>query len=322
MDHSPYEFSTVVSGDLRELRVVVEAQAAEGTFRATRDAGLALNDSLAERGANFERFTRVRDVFLPPVEHARFALWHSVALAPGRLRAKVYLNPQISGPEDAPGRVKAALDSLGMPRAWSTIARAMPGRAVLGDEIRYFALDLDSTGEARVKVYLYLEDVSAPDLECIASLRPHYRRGEVTEFCKALARTSGRFGRHAPSLYLAFTGNDAVPSDVTVQLPTAHYAPNDEAARDRVRAYLVDRALDTEPFDRALDAATVRPLAAGRGLHTYVSLRTGSRPPRVTTYFAAEVYGAQAALRESVRPRADEGRAGSAENRYPSVVPG
>ena len=74
-----------------------------------------------------------------------------------------------------------------------------------------------------------------------------------------------------------------------------HYAADDRVARERIYGYLRSRGLDADLYDRALGAAAHRPLEAGTGLHSYVSLRTGVRPPRVTVYFAAELYGAQSA---------------------------
>jgi DMATS type aromatic prenyltransferase len=296
-DHSPFEFSVVVTGGVPEIRIVVEAQGNDGTFHATRDACLRLNDVLAARGADLGRLAQIQDLFLPPVRDARFAIWHSIILAPGRMRAKAYLNPQIAGTAGASGLAMSAFDRLGMSAAWSTVASALPTRPLRGSEIRYFALDLDPSTESRIKVYLYLEEATAHDLERLAMLRPAYVPGEVTDFCRAMTRANGSHLSPSPSVYLAFTGNDPVPSDVTVQIPIARYAPDDRIARDRVRAYLRSRRLDPIHYDRALAAVAKRPLDAGSGLHTYVSVRTGSSPARVTAYFAAELYGAQPPIR-------------------------
>jgi DMATS type aromatic prenyltransferase len=293
-DHSPFEFSVALTPGAPEIRLVVEAQGTRPTFSATADAGLRLNDAMARRGADLRRFNRVRSLFLPEARNARFALWHAVALTTGPLRVKAYLNPQIRGVGQAARVVKQALDKLDMSAAWSTIASAAPARALRGEEIKYVALDLEESEAARVKVYLYIRDITAEELERLAALRPQYVRGEVTEFCRAITGTTGPYDSHPPCIYLAFTGNDPVPSAVTVQIPICYYVRNDRIARDRIRAYLRLRGVDSGVYDRALEAVATRPLNAKSGLHTYVSLRTGASPPRVTTYFAAELYGVHA----------------------------
>jgi DMATS type aromatic prenyltransferase len=293
-DNSPFEFSVALAPAV-DIRLVVEAQATVPGFRATRDACLRLNTSLAEFGADFGAVEVLRDLFLPNVLHARFALWHAVTLAPGRLRAKAYFNPQILGPLHGTKLVQSALARLGMPHAWATIASALPNPP-RGHDIRYFALDMDQPEAPRVKVYRYLEGASPDDLERLAALRPGYTRGEVTEFCRAMTDSSGAFKSRPPCVYMAFSGPSPCPSDVTLQIPIGHYAPDDGVVRERIYGYLRSRGLDADLYDRALSAAAFRPLEAGTGLHSYVSLRTGVTPARVTVYFAAELYAVQSAV--------------------------
>jgi DMATS type aromatic prenyltransferase len=293
-DHSPFEFSVALTPDGPEIRLVVEAQGERPGFASTRAACLRLNDSLAKRGADLGRYEQVHDLFLPEISHARFALWHAVALAPGALRAKAYLNPQIRGAGRSVEVVQSAFDRLGMPHAWRSFTSALSARPLRGEEIRYFALDLDRSDAARVKIYLYRPDITTRDLERLAALRPGYTKGEVTEFCRAITGTTGPYRTRPPCVYVAFTGRDPVPSAVTVQVPIAHYVTDDRVARDRIRAYLRLRGVDGDAYDRALQAVAWRPLEGKSGLHTYVSLRTGLDSPRVTTYFAAELYRARA----------------------------
>ncbi len=292
-DNSPFEFSVVLA-PAAEIRLVVEAQATVPGFRATRDACLRLNAALAEFGADLNGVEVLRDIFLPDVLHARFALWHAVTLAPGRLRPKAYFNPQILGPGHANKLVESALTRLGMPDAWPTIVSALPN-APRGQDIRYFALDMDQPGLPRAKVYRYLEGATTDHLEQLAALRPDYVRGEVTEFCRAMTGASVAFTSRPPCVYMAFSRASRHPSDVTLQIPIGHYASNDGVARERIYAYLRTRGLDADLYDRALRAAAHRPLEAGTGLHSDVSLRTGVTPARVTVYFAAELYGVQSA---------------------------
>ena len=292
-DHSPFEFSVAFVPDAPEIRVVVEAQGNTSTFRATRDACLRLNESLAVQGADTRCMDDVYDLFLPDVLHARFALWHGLTLVPGRMRAKVYLNPQIHGTARAEGVIEEALERLHMSHAWSTVISRLPRRQLRGEELRYFALDLESRESARAKVYLYLEDVTADDLERLAASRSDYQPGEVTAFCQAMTGSKGPYLTRPPCVYVGFRGSSSVPSDVTVQIPIGHYVSDDRVARDRIRGYLRSRGLETTTYERALDAIAERPLEEGAGLHTYVSLRTATDPVRVTAYFAADLYASR-----------------------------
>jgi DMATS type aromatic prenyltransferase len=300
-DHSPFEFSVALTPISPEIRLVVEAQGVSPGFTATREACLRLNKLLEERGADLRRFEQVRDLFVPEKTHARFALWHAVALTPGPLRAKAYLNPQIHGVNMTCHVVRSAFERLGLARAWPTLASARSNGPLRDEDIRYFALDLERSRNARVKVYLYLPDATADDLERLAGFRPGYVAGEVSEFCRELTGSTGPYAFRPPCVYLAFTENNPTPSDVTVQIPIAYHAPDDRIARNRVLAYLRMRGLDTTTYERALAAAAQRPFHTGSGLHTYVSLRTGMSPPRVTTYFGAELYGVQPPLARSSR---------------------
>jgi len=293
-DHSPFEFSVALTPDVPEIRMVVEAQGKASTFRATRAACLKLNESLATEGADTRSMDEVRDLFLPDVLHARFALWHGITLRPGRVRAKVYLNPQIHGAARAEALVETALERLGLANAWSTVVSALPRRQLRGEEIKYFALDLEPRDTARAKVYLYLDNVTAQDLERLAAIRPKYEPGEVTEFLQTITGSKGPYFTHPPCVYAGFTGSSSTPSDVTVQIPIGHYVSDDRIARDRICGYLRSRGVATGTYERAVGALAQRPLESGTGLHTYVSLRTGINPARVTTYFAAALYSSKA----------------------------
>jgi len=315
-DHSPYEFSLAMTRSAAELRFLVEAQAASGDFAGTRDASLELNERLAQRGADFRRFNVLRDIFLPDVRQARFALWHAVALAPGRLRVKVYLNPQIAGTGDSIRLVREALDRLEMRTCWSTVASAIPRRSLRGHGLRYFAIDLEASTGARVKVYLYPRDVTARVLEGVAALRRGYVQGEVTEFCQAMTGSSGPYHAHPVCVYIAFSGKDPRPAAVTVQVPIRYYVSNDRVAQGRIRSYLQHHGLDAAAYHRALQAVARRPLSAKSGLHTYVSLRTGLAAPRVTVYFGAELYDGQGPASGTRRVRASAGEFASRSHEH------
>ncbi|WP_394841782.1 hypothetical protein LZC95_32485 [Pendulispora brunnea] len=292
-DHAPFEFSVSFVAGRPRIRLLVEAQSETGRFPAVRDACLGVQSAAMEYGADGHAFERVRDLFLPEVPHAPFALWHAASISSGPMFVKAYLNPQIRGPEHAEVVVQTALERLGLRGAWSNVRSSFWDHELSGDEIRYFSLDLVEPARARTKVYVYPAGATAWDLERLASLRKSYVPGEVTEFCRAMTGSTGPYVDRAVCVYFAFTGTDPNPSDVTIQVPMAAYVQDDEVARDRILRYFRARGLPTTAYERALSAVSQRPLGSGRGLHTYVSLRTGRQPLHLTVYFAAELYGVQ-----------------------------
>ena len=299
-DHSPFEFSIALGTSTSEIRLVVEAQGDRPDFVGTREACLRLNEALGKREADLRRFDQVRDLFLPgDVTRGRFALWHAVSLTRGPMQAKAYMNPQARGPHAAGALVDEAFKRLGMPDAWASVTSTFPG--IPGEAVRYFALDLDRSATARAKVYLYPRTATCRDLERVAALRPGYLAGEVTEFCRQMTGTTDPDGEYPMCAYLAFVAGDPVPLDVTLQVPVRHYASNDEAVRQRVHAYLRARGLSTGPYERALAAVSRRALRDAGGLHSYVSLRLGATPPRLTMYFASETFGAHSGVVSAAR---------------------
>ncbi|HWL85527.1 MAG TPA: tryptophan dimethylallyltransferase family protein [Polyangiaceae bacterium] len=292
-DHSPFEFSVALSGKSAELRLLVEAQSTAPGYLASREACLSLHAALAGRGVDQTAFERVQDLFLPDVSAARFALWHACVLGPGSPQLKIYLNPQIRGEEHTGRVVEEAFRRLDLAAAWRVLASVLRERAP--SDLKYVGLDLDGAPGARprVKVYLYPRGAIAGDFERLAALRPGYTAGQVTDFCRIMTGSDGPYTEHPLCVYLAFVGEETTPADVTIQIPMALYAHDDEVVRQRVRAFLRSSDMPTATYDRALASMTNRPLSASGGLQTYVTLRTGTEPPRVTVYFASKLFGAK-----------------------------
>jgi DMATS type aromatic prenyltransferase len=290
-DHSPFEYS-VAFGTQPDLRFLVEGQGSD-----VRRACLRLHEQFGEQGADLRRTSRLADLLLPETPETPetqapplFFLWHTVSLSPGPLRVKCYLNPSVRGRTQAMPVMRTAFERLGLPTAWRTFEAAQ--QQLRSDDVFLFCLDLEDTDVARVKVYSQPVGATAEDLDRIAQRWSRARAEEVAEFCRAITGSSGpyRGAPRLPSIYFSFTRDEATPSDLTVQIPIRYYVPNDAVARDRVCDYLRSRGLDTSPYQRALEAVTFRSLAEGRGLNAWVSLRTGTAPPLVTVYFAAELY--------------------------------
>lgn len=287
-DHSPYEFSIALApNEPPSIRFLVEAQGTEPTLAHTRDAALELTERFKAHGVDLARFERVRSLFLPDVPNARFALWHAARLS-DKLEVKAYFNPQIAGKERSFDLVETAMRTLGFESSWPSLLEAVQRRTA-DDEIRYFALDLAKGGAARVKVYFYQRGVTAEHLERMAAIRPGYRRGEVTEFCRAMTGGGGPYVDYPLCTYLSFVEGTPIPTEVAVQIPVRFYANDDAAVRDRVVGYMTSRGLSPNLYQAALGALAPRELGAAAGLNTYVSLRTGT--DRLTVYVATELFG-------------------------------
>jgi len=317
-DGSPFEFSVAFAPGAPDIRFLVEAQAGHDWASVT-SAALRLNEIFVARGADSSRLDLLRDLVVPSGEHLRdqrVTLWHTASLTPGPLRVKIYFNPNVRGAEQAEVLVHDVFDRLAIPRAWPTVEEAF--RRLGTSEMFLFSLDLDHGEAARIKVYLHPEGATADMLESAAELGPRYVPGEIRGFCRTMTGSAGPYVRVAPearlpSFYMAFTRDDPMPSDLTMQIPIRFYVPDDRIARDRICAYLRSRALDPAPYERALDALASRPLTAGRGLNAWVSLRAGSDPPLVTVYFAAELYRPLAPL-DGLRTR-------PSSSSYPDLSP-
>lgn len=293
-DHSPYEFSLAMApNEPPSIRFLVEAQGSEPNLASTRDAALALTQRLAAHGADLTRFDRVRDLFLPPVPTARFALWHAARLT-GKPEVKAYFNPQIAGKERSFELVESAMRALGMESAWPAVLQAAQ-RQTVDDEIRYFAVDLAGGEAARAKVYFYQRGVTTEHLERMAATQPGYAHGQMTDFCRAMTGSTGPYTEFPLCTYLSFVGGRAAPTEVAVQIPIRFYVDDDGVARDRIAGWMRERGLAHDVYERALSALAPRELAAGAGLNTYASLRMGT--DRLTIYLATELFRAPSVVR-------------------------
>ena len=193
-DGAPFEFSIAFEDDRAELRILLEAQGSEPNLQSNWEAGLILNQYLAERyHVSLDRFKQIEDLFVPTNPDAKFSIWYSVCLSPDKDPSfKIYLNPQAQGESRAAATIEESLVRLNFPRAWSKLAEIGAKRGPEQDEFAYFSLDLASHSEARVKIYLRHYDMTVDALEEVLSLAQNYVAGDAAEFCKALTPQIGR----------------------------------------------------------------------------------------------------------------------------------
>src|SRR4051812_16200042 len=165
-DNTPIELSVTISPTGSEVRVLFEPQGEEPTLAAHREAALRMHDQLArEYGADLSRFRMVSDLFTPPEMRGAFALWSAVVFADNKPTGfKAYFNPQAQGAGSAVALVEEGLRRLGLPGAWRHLAATMARRGPHRDELKYFALDLSASEQARVKVYVRHHEATPEDL--------------------------------------------------------------------------------------------------------------------------------------------------------------
>ncbi|AFY95278.1 iron-containing redox enzyme family protein [Chamaesiphon minutus] len=299
-DGSPFEFSIALDPDKAELRVLVEAQGSAATVESNWQAGLELNQYLAEHyNISLDRFDRIADLFAPTNSAAKFSMWHSACFYPDKPSAfKLYLNPQSQQPSRAAAVVEESLVRLGFTHAWPTLAETAAQRGPDKDEFVYFSLDLAAhvgvaspvENRARVKVYLRHQDATPAELESALSAARNYVPGDAIEFCQAMA--PGQTSFSAKSAITAFSwveGDNETPSVGTLHLPISNYATDDRAVCDSIDLYFIEHGLPVSKYQSAIQSFATRQLDAGVGMHSYTSLRREQQQRRVTLYLNPEL---------------------------------
>ncbi|MES1186015.1 MAG: tryptophan dimethylallyltransferase family protein [Myxococcales bacterium] len=290
-DNTPIEFSVTISPTGSEVRVLFEPQGEEQTLAGHRDAALRMHEQLARQyAADLSRFRLVSDLFTPSGMQGPFALWSAVVFANGKPPSfKSYFNPQAQGVGSAVALVEEALRRLGLPRAWRHLASTMARRGPHRDELKYFALDLSTSEQARVKVYVRHHEATPEDLEIAASAASDSTRGEAQDFARAMGGRALRFKERATFTCAAFVGGqDDRPSATTQYVPVCAYALDDLEVERRVASYLGSQGIDDAPYRRVLAAFANRPLDAGVGLQSWVAFRRYRGVPRLTVYLGTE----------------------------------
>jgi DMATS type aromatic prenyltransferase len=291
-DHTPYELSITI-GEHPELRILFEPLGAPPSLPSNWDAGMAVNEMLArELEVDLSRFKALEDLYVPTDPKARFAMWHAVSFRPGESpEFKLYLNPQAQGAAAASAVIEETLVRLGFSGAWPSVARTIVRRGPELDEVKYLSLDL-TVKTPRLKIYSRHHLISAEEMELASSETLSYRAGRATEFLRTLSPDTGqRFAGRPLSTCLAFTEKDRKrPAAATVHFPVNGYATNDAIVQSRVVAYLAKIDLPAKPYTELLARFAQRPLEAGIGLQSYVSLRYEKEKSRVTVYLPLEVF--------------------------------
>ncbi|HTA89785.1 MAG TPA: tryptophan dimethylallyltransferase family protein [Polyangiaceae bacterium] len=290
-DNTPIEFSVAIADGKAEVRALFEPEGEEPTLPAYRAAGLAFNQRLEQEfGADLRRFRDVQDLFLPEDVKGPFAVWSSAVFRPKKAPAfKAYFNPNARGTDKAFDLVEEALHRLGLGGAWQSLSHHILARGPKLDELKYFALDLTSEAEARVKVYVRHHAASPEDLEFAATPAASHVPGETLDFVRAMRGGRGRLHARAAFTCSSFIGDAGEgPAATTVYVPVCAYARDDERVRERVRTYLVEQGGDPALYDSVISSYANRPLDEGVGMQSWAALRRHDEQIRLTVYLATE----------------------------------
>ncbi|KAK4466377.1 putative Tryptophanase [Cladorrhinum samala] len=319
-DGSAIEFSVSIDQGTgkAELRFLTEAQPSTNTWQHLTEAALRLNGAIASTYSStvsLDRFDAIRDLFMPPDapnEPAKLAAWHSCAWsAKSGPQWKIYLDPAVAGSATARSTTREAFARLGLETEWEQVESILDPT----DRVTYFSLDLSSsTAEARVKIYLAHDGADATSrvmaskvAQKHAAICPDADAFEIQRFFATMAGSDfgrrdgdGRTGstRSKKSLISCFAFARNTGGAVgTVHFPVDAYLADDAEAKRRVDAYLAGVGASKEArerYSRVLSAAQRRPLAEGRGIHAWVSLKQKAGGKKENTFYLCP---------EMVRPR-------------------
>lgn len=291
-DCAPFEFSLALAPDRAELRVLIEAQGTAPDLYTNWQAGLELNQYIAQHfNVSLDRFEQIADLYTPTNPEAKFSMWHAICFYPDKEPSfKLYLNPQAQQPSRAAAIVEESLVRLGFTHAWPTLAETAAQRGPDKDEFVYFSLDLAADTQARVKVYIRHQDATPAALESALSAARNYVPGDAIEFCQAMAPGQTSFTAKSPiTCFSLIVGDDTKPSSSTLYLPIAKYVVDDRLVWDALHKYLTQHQLAASTYDKALQAFAIRPLNSSGGMHSHLSMRREGSTRRVAAYLNPEI---------------------------------
>lgn len=300
-DHSPFEYSLALSQatGVAELRFLIEAQPEESSLAALQERTSRLTDDIAtEYGptkVSLDRLNLVRDLFLPSAAEGNLASWHSFATSKTLEKWKIYLNPLATGRQNAFNVTREALERLGLARSWKLLESIMTG----DDYPIYFSLGLSPNPEdAEVKVYVAHCGASATQIaQKHVKIDPNSSVHAIELFYSIMAGGSlGPYpGKPGLSCFHFKNKDPSRPAARTVLYPMDNYAANDAEAQRRIEMYMDAISaprIYRERYRNAISAVQRRPLEAGRGIHSWVSMKEKLDGTRSNTfYLSAELYG-------------------------------
>ncbi|EID54546.1 tryptophan dimethylallyltransferase family protein [Saccharomonospora xinjiangensis] len=292
-DATPVEFSVALddTGD-RAVRVLGEVIAERPGMAANVVAARRFLDTMSDHlGIPKDRFDAVQDLFLPEEPQGKFAFWYSMIFRPdARPKLKVYFNPAVRGEDREAELVAEGFRRLGMDEAYDAATEYSVQRGAQ-DRFTFFAVDLDDSPTARVKLYISHYAATVEEAVRASQAVDGLDADSIRDFCRVLGGDTVTYeGRPLVSSYSFLDSDPKRPGNYSLYLPIRDYVADDVEARERVVSFLKGRGADPAGLDRAIRAVTDRPLADGRGLLAHVSLRLGRFGTGTTIYLSSEGY--------------------------------
>lgn len=314
-DHSVFEPSLALSAQGNVLRVLVEAQGADGTLAGQAVAGRALTQRIAaEFGLSVERCRALEQLFLEETPalggptQGRFGVWHAIEVGPDSRvpSVKVYFDLSAWGKASAAALAEEALQRIGFASAWPSIGELL-SKQRMHTELAYFSVDAGDEGHARVKIYLRHHGATAEGLDACFSSATQYRPGSVkTALCELGVGDGPYLERPIVASYSFTKAQAVVPSHATLYFPLESYVENDAESMARLEGYCGNLGLPLMQLQAAVEGIAPGPLRDGHGLISYVSFREEQGKPRSTVYFSPQAFerrGAGVLQREVSRSR-------------------
>jgi tryptophanase len=299
-DNTFFEYSVALDQTTgsAELRFLIEAQSESNTLASMQKSALRLNADIEkayEHTVSGARLAELKSLFFPENAEGTFAAWHSCAASKHGPEWKIYLNPRAANASsNGLSAVREALQKLNMSQAQELLDTIVDDT----NSVLYFSLDLSPDPvHARVKVYVSHPDATASQIaEKHARICPDASSYEIQKFCEYMAGGSLGPYRFKPLLScFAFTSEAPRHPVGTIHFPVVAYADHDAEIQARVEKYM--EAASVSPifegrYGKMVRAVQRRPLADGRGLHAWVSLKQGKGGKKTNTfYLSPEIYG-------------------------------
>jgi hypothetical protein len=156
------------------------------------------------------------------------------------------------------------------------------------DVPKYFALDLEPSDDARVKLYLFHHDATAELLERASAQGRNHVPGYATSFLRAMTPKAVLNNRPAATCF-GFRGGAPRAAEVNLYVPVCAHAPDDEQICGRVLSWLSACRLDPAPYLDALGTLARRSLTRDVGIHSYVASSYRDGEIRTTIYLSPEL---------------------------------
>lgn len=301
-DGFPAELSLSWKGAEPEVRILFESLGAVPSALSNQEAGRALTRRLVHRdGVSIDRYLKIEDLFVvDDPEPYRPSVWHSLAWSPGEgRRYKVYLNPQAHGVDRAYEVVGEAMSRLGLATAWQPVERRGRELAERGHELEFFALDLTSSQNSRVKVYFRHGEMPMPELDTVASFALRHDPERAASARRMIYGEDRGLASNEPMTCLAFRQDEEEAAEANVYLRLPDNAANDAEALARISALMRSEGIDPGRYAEVIAGLAVAPLTATIGMQELVSYRTTAREESadVGVYLRFSTYDCPAARR-------------------------